>query len=110
MLVFHGSTVIVENPLSHICRDNLDFGKGGLLWQEFDLIEGGVADDRVFNTIELYMDQLISKTDALNRLKFEHPNNQLCIINQKIIDKHVKFKEAIPLHLNKKGANDVASE
>lgn len=175
MVVFYGSTMIVKQPLSHICRNNLDFGKGfyvtdlqeqaalwakrvaatrnseevwlniyeldleavkrdfrsmkfesyngdwlefildarqgGTLWAEFDIVEGGIADDRVFNTIELYFDALISQEDALKRLSFEHPNNQLCIINQGIIDNFLVFKEAIPLHLSsQKGGIDVASK
>ena len=28
MIVYHGSTLCVENPLVGVCRDNLDFGKG----------------------------------------------------------------------------------
>lgn len=28
MIVYHGSTLCVENPLVGVCRDNLDFGQG----------------------------------------------------------------------------------
>ena len=28
MIVYHGSTLCVENPLVGVCLDNLDFGKG----------------------------------------------------------------------------------
>ena len=55
---------------------------------------GGIADDRVYNTMELYVDNLISKEEALKRLKYYKPNNQICIVNQDIIDLHLKFVEA----------------
>ena len=35
------------------------------------MVEGGVANDRVFNTIELYYTGLIPKEEALRRLRFE---------------------------------------
>ena len=38
-------------------------------WVGFDYIEGGVADDRVVNTIRLYMSGFISAEEALNRLQ-----------------------------------------
>ena len=39
---------------------------------------GGVANDKVFNTVELYFDHLIDKKEAINRLKYEKPNMQIC--------------------------------
>ena len=38
---------------------------GELIYQDYDVIAGGIADDKVFNTVELYLDQLISKEEAL---------------------------------------------
>lgn len=70
-------------------------------WQEYDMIEGGVADDRVFNTVELYLNELIPKEEALKRLRYEKPNNQLCLINQSLIDKHLHFREALLMDLKK---------
>lgn len=57
----------------------------------FDLVEGGIANDKVFNTIDLYFSGAMSKDDALGRLAFEHPNHQLCILNQEIIIRHLHF-------------------
>jgi len=70
------------------CRD----GKYGYL--NYDIIIGGIADDRVYNTIELYRDNLIEKEEALRRLQYFKPNNQICIINQKIIEKYLKYEES----------------
>lgn len=52
---------------------------------------GGVANDRVFNALELYIDGLINKQEALERLIFEKPNSQLCIRNQTVIDECLSF-------------------
>lgn len=71
--------------------------RGGTAWKDFDIIEGGIANDRIFNTIELYDAGLISKDEALERLKYEKPNNQICIISQQIADDYLHFIEAIDL-------------
>lgn len=66
-------------------------------WQDYDMIEGGVANDRVFNTVELYLNEFIPKEEALKRLRYEKPNNQFCLINQSLIDTCLHFREATPL-------------
>ena len=53
---------------------------------DFDLVIGGVANDKVFNTVELYFDQLIDKTEAIKRLRYEKPNLQICFCTQEAID------------------------
>ena len=45
---------------------------------DYDIVEGGVANDKVFNTVELYFDGLIDKAEAISRLRYEKPNLQLC--------------------------------
>lgn len=66
----------------------------------FDIIEGGIADDDVFNTLDLFMSELIAKEEAIKRLKKKKPNVQICFSNQHIIDKHMHFIESIELHEN----------
>lgn len=44
----------------------------------YDIVTGGVANDKVFNTVELYFDGLIDKAEAINRLRYEKPNVQFC--------------------------------
>ena len=73
--------------------------KGGNEWTQYDIIEGGIANDRVFNTIELYSDGLISDKEALQRLIYEKPNNQICLLNQTIIDRHIRFIQAKELQI-----------
>ena len=67
---------------------------GSKEYSNYDVIEGGIANDRVFNTIELYFSNLIDKTTALQRLKFEKPNNQICFVNQKVMDKVLRFESS----------------
>ena len=63
----------------------------GKLSSKYDMITGGIADDKVFNTVDLYFSGNISKEEALKRLKFIHPNHQICILNQDILNKHLHF-------------------
>lgn len=68
--------------------------RGGKEWADYDIIEGGIANDRIFNTLELYMSGLISTEETLQRLAYEKPNNQICILNQDIVDKYLHFETA----------------
>ncbi len=45
---------------------------------DYDIVVGGVANDKVFNTVELFFDGLIDKQEAIKRLKYEKPNLQIC--------------------------------
>ncbi|MCM1518549.1 MAG: DUF3990 domain-containing protein [Pseudoflavonifractor sp.] len=66
-------------------------------WKGLDYVEGGVANDRVINTVRLYMTGFISADEALRRLKYYKPTNQMCILNQLLLDKHLTFVESIKL-------------
>ena len=59
---------------------------------EYDLVMGGVANDNVFDTIELFFDGLIDQKTALQRLIYQKPNYQICIRSQKVIDHYLRFK------------------
>lgn len=61
---------------------------------EYDAVEGGIANDKVFNTVDLYFAGIITKEEALGRLRFKKPNHQLCILNGGIIDRHLHFIKA----------------
>ena len=67
---------------------------GSKEYLNYDIIEGGIANDKVFNTVELFFTGLIDKSTALQHLKFEKPNNQICFINQEVIDKHLHFESS----------------
>lgn len=57
----------------------------------YDIVEGGVANDRVIDSIEAYMAGLMPKELCLQNLSMHQPNNQICILNQEIIDKYLVF-------------------
>jgi hypothetical protein len=70
----------------------LECRAGSDIYLKYDMIIGGIADDRVYNTIELYKDHLIGKGEALKKLQYYKPNHQICIINQEIINKYLKYE------------------
>ena len=157
--VYHGAAEEVRNPLFHVGRENLDFGKGfyvtdiraqaktwanikaryqmdgqayineylfdfddvihkfrykkfslydsewlhfiidsrdGMkMWKKYDVIEGGVANDRVIDTVEAFKAGQISEEKALRELSRHQPNNQICILRQEVVDKYLKFQKSV---------------
>ena len=63
----------------------------------YDIIEGGIADDQVFDTIDLYFSGIYTYEQALDQLRFKHPNHQVCITSQLVLDKYLHFIESIKL-------------
>lgn len=64
------------------------------IYKQYDVICGGIANDRVFNTLDLYFSNQMTKEEALKRLIFEKPNQQLCFTNQRAIDTCISFIES----------------
>ena len=62
-----------------------------------NIIEGGIADDQVFDTIDLYFSGVYSYEQALDQLRFKKPNHQVCITSQKVLDECLHFVESIKL-------------
>ena len=59
---------------------------------DYDVVVGGVANDKVFNTVELYFDNLIDKREAIRRLRYEKPNLQICFRTQKVLDEYLHYE------------------
>ena len=59
---------------------------------DYDIVIGGVANDKVFNTVELYFDSLIDKKEAIRRLRYEKPNLQVCFRTQKALDGYLHYE------------------
>ena len=68
--------------------------RAGIQQEQYDVVRGGIANDKVFNTLELFFEKLISEDEALARLKFEKPNHQICIRRQDLIDRLLVFESA----------------
>lgn len=98
MLVYHTSNQRFTDPDVIHSREALDFGKGFYVTRLKDQAEkyniiGGVANDKVYQTVDLYMAGIYNKEQALQNLVYEMPNNQLCFVTQKSIDLCLAFIE-----------------
>lgn len=69
------------------CRNGVDA-------TNYDIIIGGIANDRVIQTLDRYFEGEISESVALGLLKFEKPNNQFCIRSQEMLDRCLKYIES----------------
>ena len=76
----------------HFIVDSRD---GLKVWKGFDIIEGGVANDRVIDTVEAFKAGQISEEKALIELSKHQPNNQICILKQEVVDKYLIFLKSI---------------
>ena len=63
-------------------------------WQGYDLIEGGVANDKVVDAVEAYLAGLADVEHTLNKLAYASPNNQICLLNQELIDTCLTFVDS----------------
>ena len=59
---------------------------------DYDIVIGGVANDKVFNTVELFFDGLIDKKEAIRRLRYEKPNLQICFRTKEALDNSLFFE------------------
>ena len=69
----------------------VDCRKGGSAQYQYDMVEGGVANDNVIDTVEDYENGIITAEQALGQLKYKEVNHQICILNQEIVDKYLSF-------------------
>lgn len=69
----------------------IDCRRGGEMQKLYDMVEGGVANDNVIDTVEDYENGIITAEQALGQLKYKKVNHQICILNQEIADKYLKF-------------------
>lgn len=65
--------------------------KGKNVSSKFDVVEGGVANDSVIDTVEDYEKGIITAEQALGQLKYKKVNHQICILNQEVIDRYLTF-------------------
>ncbi len=64
---------------------------------DYDMVVGGIANDKVFDTLTLLLNDYINKDEALRRLTYEKPNIQYCIRTEAMIKDILTFKECIKL-------------
>jgi hypothetical protein len=68
-----------------------DCRRGNPATANIDIVIGGVANDKIFNTLELYFNGAISANEAIRRLRYNKPNYQYCFKKQSIIDRYLHF-------------------
>lgn len=54
---------------------------------DYDVVIGGVANDKVFNTVELFFEGLIDKKEAIKRLRYEKTNLQVCLRSESALER-----------------------
>ncbi len=59
--------------------------------KQYDIVQGGVANDNVIDTVEDYENGVITAEQALGQLQYKTVNHQLCILNQNVVDKYLTF-------------------
>ena len=63
---------------------------------DYDIIIGGIANDKVIETLARYFAGELSEHDTLGLLIYEKPNIQYCIRSQRMLDeclKHIESKQ-----------------
>lgn len=69
------------------CRAGEDVG-------DYDMVVGGIANDRVILTLDRYFAGELSQEEALGMLKYEKPNIQYCIRSEKMLQECLTFIES----------------
>ena len=70
------------------CRD------GSLIYKEYDIIKGRVADDQVYRVVNLYKTGVWNKKRAIEEMKPYDIYDQIAFISQKAIDALVMFQSS----------------
>ena len=81
----------------------IDCRRGGKLQKQYDVVEGGVANDKVIDTVEDYEKGVITAEQALGQLAYKEVNHQLAILSQPVIDAFLTFRGSSPV--KSKGAH-----
>lgn len=72
--------------------------RGGAQYKDYDLIIGGVADDKVYEAVNMYFKGLWDMATTLKALRFYEVNNQYCFVTQQAIDQTLAFVTSYEVH------------
>ncbi|MCM1042524.1 MAG: DUF3990 domain-containing protein [Bacteroides sp.] len=64
---------------------------------DYDIVIGGIANDKVIRTLDRFFAGELSVQQTLGLLQYEKPNIQYCIRSQQLIDNCLKHIESIRL-------------
>lgn len=65
--------------------------RGGSQYKSYDLIVGGVADDKVYEAVNMYFKGLWDMETTLNALRFYEVNDQYCFVTQRAIEQTLAY-------------------
>ena len=68
--------------------------RGEELNKDYDIIVGNVANDDVFKTVDMYFRGLWDKKRVLEELRYYKMNDQICIVNQDVLEKVLVFQRS----------------
>ena len=61
---------------------------------DYDIVIGGIANDRVIVTLDRYFAGELSQEETLGLLRFEKPNIQYCICSERMIKECLTYIES----------------
>lgn len=68
--------------------------RGESLNKDYDIIIGNVANDDVFKTVDMYFRGLWDKKKVLDELRYYQMNDQICIVNQDVLEQIIKYQKS----------------
>ena len=71
--------------------------KGQQSWENYDWIEGGIANDSVISTVDAYVDGFITAEQAIGQLVNAELKHQICVRHQNIVNRFLTFIESVEL-------------
>lgn len=77
----------------------IDCRKGGAMQDKWDIVEGGVANDNVIDTVENFENGVITAEQALGQLRYKKVNHQLCVRNQNVLDSVLRFVDSYQVNV-----------
>lgn len=70
----------------------VDSRTGRRPWEGYDIIEGGIADDRVIDAVEAYISGYADAERTLGLLVHHKPNWQICILSQSVLSSCLTYR------------------
>lgn len=68
--------------------------RGGEVFKQYDLVKGGVANDKVYVVVDMYYRGIWDMERTLSELRFYEHSDQICLLSQEMVDKHLIFTES----------------
>lgn len=76
--------------------------RGSDEYKRYDVIVGGVADDKVYFAVDMYLRGLWDIATTLEALKYYNVNDQWCFVRQEVLDECVSFVRSWRVDGNKR--------